>query len=168
MNFSFKPLMQDFQKLKTEDSFSNVCGFIYGLCAKGLEAGNREFNTKLSQFFNDDLPLPGVFIAVSSNLALEIQGRLVSNQKLAFPFDEIEKSQEKLESLGQFAYGLSLALGLSKDQSLNNDLHMLSEISLVETNDDMSEDDFKTIRNYIEELIVRVNLERQKIASAHA
>ena len=153
MTLEYQELEAQYNNLKLSDSFDHVCGFIMGLVACGIQAGNKEFNQTLSQFYNDDLALNGAMISIFTNLALEYELNFNAGSALNFPFDEKDDDVEILKGLGQFCYGLCLALGIKQQKKLNEDLQILTNIANIDTNSKMDVTDLFTIRKYLCELI---------------
>lgn len=152
----FASLKRDFATLKADDSFENFCGFVFALCAHNLQAGQREFNSRVAQIYNDDLPLPGTMIAVATNLALEARSCLEGRQPLPLPFDGARDNCDKLSFLGEFAYGMALGIGLFEGNDFRDELQMLSAISTVDPDTYEDDESFETLTDFMQNLFAAV------------
>ncbi len=130
-----------------------------GAMAKGVSAGSRVFMNIFSEILNAGEPLPGSVVAALTNLAMDSEEKLsnADGDLFAMPDSSVDK-KIRLGVLSDLAYGLSLGLSISAqsgkpekitDKELLKDLNTLSEISRVDTEDELEEEDLDSVLEFM-------------------
>lgn len=172
-NATYKSLKDNFAKNGINESIACVQGFILGMLAQGFNSGDRQILKYTVELLNDGEPLSGSAIASFTTLLLEME-RELSSKKVEFyiptaddneqKLDKEKFSTERLTSLADLAYGLSLGYGLTpngplKDKDLSaeqrDDLIMLEHIFQLDTSSELEEDDIKEVISYLYTILYR-------------
>ena len=124
-------------------------------------SSNVAANRQLTELLNDSNPLPGEIIALITSFAIDAEERLKNGKvpELMLPPSD-DKPQARLYALAQSAYGLSLGLSCDlkgfddiKDKDLKDDLKTLIQIGKLDTeSEELDEDDFKSVKDFMENL----------------
>ena len=105
--------------------------------------------------------MPGEIIALITSFAIDAEEMLKNGKvpELMLPPSD-DKPQARLYALAQSAYGLSLGLSCDlkgfddiKDKDLKDDLKTLIQIGKLDTeSEELDEDDFKSVKDFMENL----------------
>ena len=158
---NYKETAQIFKRYGIHDDPALWQAFTLGLTAKGFIPGDRLLTLKVCELLNDSNPLPGEIIALITGFAIDAEEMLKNGHtpKLMLPSSD-EKPQARLYALAQSAYGLSLGLSCDlkgfddiTDKDLKDDLKTLIQIGKLDTDsDELDEDDFKSVKDFMENL----------------
>ena len=150
-NGNYKKVLDDLTKAGVTENQFSWFSLMVGVLAKGVEPGSRIFISVFSNLLNDGQPLPGALVATLTNLAMDTKEKLENADQdlFAMPDDSYEK-QDRLKTLADLSYGLSLGLTVNaKDGSLEKisdrevlgDLNTISEVAKVDVEAELDEDD---------------------------
>lgn len=172
-NSTYKSLKDSFAKNGINESIACVQGFILGMLSQGFNSGDRQILKYTIELLNDGEPLSGSAIAAFTTLLIEME-RELSNKQVKFYILSTEDNEQKLpaakfsaerlQSMADLAYGLSLGYGLTpqgplQDKNLNDeqrdDLIMLEHIFQIDTTSELGETDLKEVIEYLYSIIYR-------------
>ena len=110
-NGNYKKVLDDLTKAGVTENQFSWFSLMVGVLAKGVEPGSRIFISVFSNLLNDGQPLPGALVAALTNLAMDTKEKLENADEdlFAMPDDSYEK-QDRLKTLADLSYGLSLGL----------------------------------------------------------
>lgn len=170
-NATYKSLKESFTNNGLHESISCIQGFILGLLAQGFSSGDRQILKYTIELLNDGDPLNGNAIASFTTLLIEME-RDLKNRKVELyvlgPKDNVQKlpeakfKEERLKSLSDLAYGISLGYGLTPQGALQDknltpgqrdDLILLEHIFQIDVKSDLDEDDLKEVVDYLKQII---------------
>lgn len=155
----YSKVKSDLSEAGINDGHFQWYALMLGALGKGITPGNRIFNSIFSNLLNDGEPLPGAVVAAMTNLAMDLEPKIENADEdlFAMPAPSIEK-KVRLQVLADLAYGLSLGLSINaedgtmekiKDKELLSDLATISEVSRVDTEADLDEDDLKNVLEFM-------------------
>lgn len=172
-NATYNSLKDSFAKNGINESIACVQGFILGMLSQGFDSGDRQILKYTIELLNDSEPLSGSAIASFTTLLIEAERELKA-KKVEFyvlgPNDNIQKlpkekfNAERLKTVADLAYGLSLGYGLTpqgplQDKNLTqeqrDDLIMFEHIFQIDVTSEIEEDDLKEVLDYLYSIVYR-------------
>ena len=156
---NYKKVLDDLTKAGVTENQLSWFSLMVGVLDKGVEPGSRIFISVFSNLLNDGQPLPGALVATLTNLAMDTKEKLENADQdlFAMPDDSYEK-QDRLKTLADLSYGLSLGLTVNaKDGSLEKisdrevlgDLNTISEVAKVDVEAELDEDDLDNVLEFM-------------------
>lgn len=158
-NGLYNKVLKDLSESGITESHFQWYSLMIGLLAKGFEPGDRIFISVFSSLLNDGQPLPGALVANLSNLAIDAKEKIENGDAdlFAMPDSSVEKKL-RLQVLADLSYGFALGLTVnSKDGSLEKisdkdllaDLNTISEVSRVDIDADLDEEDLDNVLEFM-------------------
>ena len=158
-NGLYNKVLKELSESGISESHFQWYSLMIGLLAKGFEPGNRIFIKVFSSLLNDDEPLPGALVASLTNLAMDAKEKIETADAdlFAMPDSSFEKKL-RLQVLADLSYGFALGLTVdSKNGSLEKitdkemlaDLNTISEVSRVDTDADLDEEDLDNVLEFM-------------------
>ncbi len=167
----YNKVLSDLTQAGINEGHFQWYSLMLGALAKGVEPGNRIFNSIFSNLLNDGEPLPGAVVAALTNLAMDSQSKIENADEdlFAMPDQSVEK-QTRLKVLADLSYGLSLGLSINaddgslekiKDKELLSNLATISEVSRVDVDADLEEEDLKYVVEFMLDVLTKTYQKHQ-------
>ena len=139
-------------------------GLLAGLLSRGFVPGSREISKLAADLLNCGETLPGSVVAFLASEGLELKERLdhAADDLFCFP-DAKESSAQRLQALSDLAHGLTLGLTADPQKGLADRLppgplldfvQSLSDITRVDTEADIDEEDIKSVLDYMRQQVL--------------
>ena len=148
-----------------EANIQTTQGFILGILAQGLDINNNQAINKATLLLNEDNPLSGTGLALFTTMLVALEAQLRDRQvELFIPNAKEAPTKERLQSLGDIAYGFTLGVFANGDiinnaelvkefndpktprgRELREIMSLLSDISTLDPDSEFSENDFNTV-----------------------
>lgn len=167
----YSKVKSDLTEAGINDGHFQWYALMLGAMAKGITPGNRVFNSIFSNLLNDGEPLPGAVVAAMTNLAMDSESKLenADEELFAMPDSSVDK-KTRLQVLADLSYGLTLGLSINatdgtmekiKDKDLLADLATISEVSRVDTDAELDEEDLKNVLEFMLDVLTKTYQKNQ-------
>lgn len=138
-------------------------GFLIALLAKGFEPGDQALSKMVAELLNGGEALPGKMIAYLASEGLTLKEKLSKRDAGIFQFPGASENKVlRLTALADLATGLSLGLSCDPKEGvlkqlprgdLTDFVQSLGEIARVDPEDDLDEDDLKSVLDYMRDTL---------------
>jgi uncharacterized protein YgfB (UPF0149 family) len=145
----------------SEDNSLEMYGLILGLVVNGMEPGDRLFTNAVNNYFlfSDNEIIDGSTLAKIVEEGLNVKEKITefSIQDLHIP-DQSNPTSQRLRGLQELSQGLAYGLCIkssdgsfieSKEHPFLDEINTIYEITKIDTDDDIDENDLNEVLNYL-------------------